>query len=519
MKNIKYTSLYRIFDKLLRDLGLEDINESDIIEWSGEALEAINAPRNYEEAVAFLEVKNYKAELPQGTHSIIQIAKNNEFEDSSCCIKDIYDEVPTVTSIKKEIICEKIITQNTQTEENNFPFVGCVPINVSFSCPPNKTIFSIDFSTYLGGITNSFDNFLNDLASNPLPKTYSYFELQGYLKANNVTITSVNNPSYGYIEFEVNHSDIIDDYNNTFNSCTWHTSIACQNQQGVLQPYMGAYLKFNNTTILAPTITYKTLTRITTLDENSKIIKTEYLDAYGTSYTPSGEILNCPDRDCNPCLTFCEKPDILVVDKLGNYVGDLNYANYFILPILYTTWNNTTYYKDKYTPIRLATNSFASELFCANEDQDENIYKTCKDEYTLFDDTLKFSFEKGLVAVAYNKTITDKETGFPMIPDTYSYTTAITKYVTMKLMEKDFYNGRQGADRRLQKAEQDWQWYCKQASNELFMINGVDEHENLLEQRQFLLPKQNHYYGFFGKFNNAENRRFNTRRNATSYRR
>jgi len=106
-----------------------------------------------------------------------------------------------------------------------------------------------------------------------------------------------------------------------------------------------------------------------------------------------------------------------------------------------------------------------------------------------------------------------------MIPDTYSYTTAITKYVTMKLMEKDFYNGRQGSDKRLQKAEQDWQWYCKQASNELFMINGVDEHENLLEQRQYLLPKQNHYYGFFGKFNNAENRRFNTRRNATSYRR
>lgn len=508
MKNIRYTSLNRIISKLIRDLGISDINESDIIEWSGEALEAINAPTNFEESVAFVKVKNYRAELPTGLHSIIQVARDNNYVKKENCLKQIYEELPTPTSIVEEIICEKIIKNNDTIIENNFPYVSCIPITISYSCPPNETHFSIDFSTFLGG-TGDFDNFLNDLLSNPLPRTFSYFELQGYLKANNITILAVNVPTYGTLEFKVNNNDIIDDYNNDKTNCAWHPNIACQNQNGSLQPYMGAFLKFTETIIQTPSIDYKTLTRIITYSDN-KIIKTDYKDVFGTTYIPVGEIVNCPDSNCNPCMTSCHKPDIIVLDMSGNRIANLDYANYFYTPTPYNMWCSCDTYRNRFTPIRLSTHSFFDNLVCQEENSNK-IYDNCKDEYTLFDNVLKLSFEEGLIAVAYNKQILDNETGYPLIPDTYSYTTAVTKYITYKISEREFYNGRQGSSNRLQKAEQDWHWYCKQAGNELFIPNGIDEYQNLLEQRQYLLPKQNHYYGFFGKFNEPENRKFNIR--------
>ena len=76
-RHLQYTTLDRIIAKLYRDLGLEEISETDIVEWSAEALEAIGAITLYEEAVAFIEIENHQADLPNGLHSIIQVARNN----------------------------------------------------------------------------------------------------------------------------------------------------------------------------------------------------------------------------------------------------------------------------------------------------------------------------------------------------------------------------------------------------------------------------------------------------------
>ena len=43
MQEINYTTVNRIFSKVSRDLGIDDFSESDVIEWAGEALEAIDA--------------------------------------------------------------------------------------------------------------------------------------------------------------------------------------------------------------------------------------------------------------------------------------------------------------------------------------------------------------------------------------------------------------------------------------------------------------------------------------------
>ncbi len=75
-KQYSYTSVLRVFSKIERDFGITTFNEFDVIEWIGEALEAIGSINQYEEAIAFIEVKNHQCYLPKGLNSIIQIAKN-----------------------------------------------------------------------------------------------------------------------------------------------------------------------------------------------------------------------------------------------------------------------------------------------------------------------------------------------------------------------------------------------------------------------------------------------------------
>jgi len=54
---MKMTSIDRVFSKLARDTG-EAFDEAEVIEWTGEALDAIGSVRMLEEALAFIEVTN-----------------------------------------------------------------------------------------------------------------------------------------------------------------------------------------------------------------------------------------------------------------------------------------------------------------------------------------------------------------------------------------------------------------------------------------------------------------------------
>jgi len=74
-----YVSVETIFSKIHRDLRGIDIEESDVIEWVGEALGFMRVPGIDEEAVAFAEITNNKCDLPVGIKSILQIARNNSW--------------------------------------------------------------------------------------------------------------------------------------------------------------------------------------------------------------------------------------------------------------------------------------------------------------------------------------------------------------------------------------------------------------------------------------------------------
>jgi len=56
------------------------------------------------------------------------------------------------------------------------------------------------------------------------------------------------------------------------------------------------------------------------------------------------------------------------------------------------------------------------------------------------------------------------------------------------------------------KADQEWNWYCKQAGNSMLMPKGIDGHEDLTQQRSYLMPRVHRYTDFFGRLNHPESR-------------
>lgn len=96
MSELQYTTVNRIIAKLHRDISGTDMNESNLIEWIGEALEFLKVPQIQDQAIAFIEVKNHHAEIPKGFQMVLQIARNNYWEEKKCSpceiIKDINQE-------------------------------------------------------------------------------------------------------------------------------------------------------------------------------------------------------------------------------------------------------------------------------------------------------------------------------------------------------------------------------------------------------------------------------------------
>lgn len=103
MRFARYIPLQSVIADLYRDLGLDDISEADVYEWAANALEHISVKPMLDVNTVFLNVENYKCELPVGLKDVLQIAKHNnlmhrpknpnnmffEVDDNKCgCSKD-----------------------------------------------------------------------------------------------------------------------------------------------------------------------------------------------------------------------------------------------------------------------------------------------------------------------------------------------------------------------------------------------------------------------------------------------
>lgn len=74
-----YISSKVIINRLYRDLGVNtEINESDLIEWTSDALRLIGAYGQYEEKSKCFELTNGKAELPCDFYKLVDIMWENK---------------------------------------------------------------------------------------------------------------------------------------------------------------------------------------------------------------------------------------------------------------------------------------------------------------------------------------------------------------------------------------------------------------------------------------------------------
>lgn len=116
MSTLKYVTIDRVFSRLNRDLKGTELNESDVIEWIGEALEFLEVPQILVEDVKFLKVKDYHVDMPEGLHMITQIAKNTE---------DTYQPDSRQTNCQ----CQTSPEPTPCTCNNNFDNDACASVN------------------------------------------------------------------------------------------------------------------------------------------------------------------------------------------------------------------------------------------------------------------------------------------------------------------------------------------------------------------------------------------------------
>jgi hypothetical protein len=101
MQKYSYISVDNILAKYHRDFRGLDVHESDAIEWIGEALGFMKIPSAQEERIAFMEVKNHQAVLPNGLHYIIGIARDNHWvkTDPTTCPSEVATALAEVAAI------------------------------------------------------------------------------------------------------------------------------------------------------------------------------------------------------------------------------------------------------------------------------------------------------------------------------------------------------------------------------------------------------------------------------------
>lgn len=213
-----------------------------------------------------------------------------------------------------------------------------------------------------------------------------------------------------------------------------------------------------------------------------------------------------------------DAPCPVVTDCHGNLIGNYEYAYYrpkFDLQWEYSLWTNSSYYQQRYTPIRLANKSLFGELVY-RERNEENIYRNAVDTYTIVgtvDRKLRFDFENGFIALSYLRTAIDEISGYPLIPDDVSVVTAIKYYIKWKVAEWYSWNGRQGFTSEAERAEARWMRYVKQSKNKMKMPKTLDEFQNILELTHRLVPDYTKYYSYFGASTVSTSRTFTRQRN------
>lgn len=491
-----FTSIQTILSKFYRDLKDTSISQDDLIEWIGEAMGFMKMPQIQEEAVSFLEVKDYQTALPKGFQAVIQIAKKKNTDSLHNCKCEVANECETKTVIDK--ICEEVLipaTSGNIIERQTSTGVGTpcthLILNHSNTTGSDNYILTIDYGTSLSNaaVLHKLDigGCNINIASLPgitgIPYTHNgpngiriYLDDNIHIGSTNFINCLIAN---GYLPSLIPNGQI--------QGCTNNLQVTT----------------FDN--IYEPIKNYKQLVRYRKYKDNT-LIETSYEDCNGSFYQLVGNIVNCPESlNCVPCKNYkndCSSDNIILYNECGEIINDTTLVNYFTLRKNHIDWINQKYYQHSFTPVVLTNHSFFNSIVCKEQRDIYTETTNLQDEYTVIGSfpniALRFSFKDGIIALSHLKTQLDEE-GYPLIPDDSACQAALVYYLKWKIAERLSWSGREGFANLAKDSEQHWLKYCKQFKSKTKMPFGIDQYQNLMERQHYLIPDTQKFLGYFGQ--------------------
>lgn len=150
MNTLQYTTVDRVLAKVHRDLRGINLNESDAIEWIGEALEFLKVRQIQEEAITPLQVVKYESDIPNGLQMIIQVSRCNEalLDDKKSNLSDICKEENTTPirlangTFYNSIVCRNKDNTLYQNCEDEYTIVGITEKKLRFSFDSGYVLLS-----------------------------------------------------------------------------------------------------------------------------------------------------------------------------------------------------------------------------------------------------------------------------------------------------------------------------------------------------------------------------------------
>ena len=226
----------------------------------------------------------------------------------------------------------------------------------------------------------------------------------------------------------------------------------------------------------------------------------EILDECSCINKPGIELEVQSEQPQGERLDACGQPVIL--DCYGMPLEDYELAYYRpYFDYVYWYFGNNQIRFQQWTPVKLAQHNFFNSV---KTNPELELYKNrTHDEYNIIDNVIHFSFDKGYVAISHYKRIYDKE-GYPLIPDEVSILTAIKEYCTYKYFQKLWYQGREGTADKWKAAEQNWNWYCRQAKSKAKSLSA-EQLNQLTNYMTVMLPRNNYWSSLMKSYGLPEN--------------
>lgn len=154
------------------------------------------------------------------------------------------------------------------------------------------------------------------------------------------------------------------------------------------------------------------------------------------------------------------------------------------LPLSFGSWYASHTCQSKFSRVYLSESKFFKSKVQHSEFTLPEHPCGDRPEYTLQGNTIKFSFEKGQVAISYTKIPVDPESGWPLVPDNQAYINAIFYYIKWKLSEMYSWTGRPGFQNEADRAAALWGKYAAQARVKTIKIRTRDEMDFIINNKR-----------------------------------